>query len=112
MAGQLNRFFQKFYSLLQAGNDARLNVECHAGNAQIHLRLNLHHQPHLQPQHQPRHQPSPSLNIIPAVNKDPLASVAAPNVSLPVQQLLKLPFMMLKLQAKMTPVPSPSHTPI
>ena len=57
MAGQLNSFVQKFYSLWQAGNDARLNLECHAGKAQIHLQLNLHLQP--QPQHQPRHHPPP-----------------------------------------------------
>jgi hypothetical protein len=55
MAGQLNSFVQKFYSLWQAGNDARLNLECHAGKAQIHLQLNNHLQPHLQPQ--PCHQP-------------------------------------------------------
>ena len=33
------------YSLWQAGNDARLNLECLAGKAQIHLQLNLHLQP-------------------------------------------------------------------
>ena len=55
MAGQLNSFVQKFYNLWNTGNDACLNLECHAGKAQIHLQLNLHLQPHLQPQ--PRHQP-------------------------------------------------------
>jgi hypothetical protein len=54
MAGQLNSFVKKDYSLWQAGNDARLNLECHAGKAQIHLQLNLQLQPHLQPQ--PRRQ--------------------------------------------------------
>jgi hypothetical protein len=37
MAGQLNSFVQKFYSLWNTGNDARLNLECHAGKAQFHL---------------------------------------------------------------------------
>jgi hypothetical protein len=46
MAGQLSSFVQKFYSLWQAGNDARLNIECHAGEAQIHLQLSLHQPPH------------------------------------------------------------------
>ena len=57
MAGQLNSFVQKFYNLWNTGNDACLNLECHAGKAQIHLQLNLHLQP--QPQHQPRHHPPP-----------------------------------------------------
>jgi hypothetical protein len=57
MAGQLNSFVQKFYSLWITGNDARLNLECHAGKAQIHLQLNLQLQPNLQPQ--PRQQPPP-----------------------------------------------------
>ena len=56
MADQLNSFMQKFCSLWQAGNDARLNIECHAGQAQIHLQLNIHHQPHPQPPPQPQHQ--------------------------------------------------------
>ena len=42
MAGQLNSFLQKFYSIWQAGNGGRLNVECHAGKTQIHLQFNLH----------------------------------------------------------------------
>ena len=41
MAGQLNSFVQKFYNLWNTGNDACLNLECHAGKAQIHLQLNL-----------------------------------------------------------------------
>ena len=62
MAAQLSSFVQKFCSLWQAGNDGRLNIECHAGKAQIHLQLSLHHpphHPHHQPQHQPHHQPTP-----------------------------------------------------
>ena len=46
MAGQLCSFVQKFYSLWQARNNARLHIECHTGNAKIHLQLNLHHPPH------------------------------------------------------------------
>ena len=57
MAGQLNSFVQNFYSLWNTGNDACLNLECHAGKAQIHLQLNLQLQPHLQPQQ--RQQPPP-----------------------------------------------------
>ena len=53
MAGQLNSFVQKFYSLWRTGNDACLNLECHAGKAQIHLQLNLQLQP------QQRQQPPP-----------------------------------------------------
>ena len=53
MAGQLNSFVQKFYSLWNTGNDACLNLECHAGKAQIHLQLNLQLQP------QQRQQPPP-----------------------------------------------------
>ena len=59
MAGQLNSFVQKFYNLWNTGNDACLNLECHAGKAQIHLQLNLQLQPQPQPQHQPRHHPPP-----------------------------------------------------
>ena len=53
MAGQLNSFAQKFYTLWNNGNDACLNLECHAGKAQIHLQLNLQLQP------QQRQQPPP-----------------------------------------------------
>jgi hypothetical protein len=57
MAGQLNSFVHKFYTLWNTGNDACLNLECHAGIAKIHLQLNLQLQPHLQPQQ--RQQPPP-----------------------------------------------------
>ena len=59
MAGQLNSFVHKFYSLWNTGNDACLNLECHAGIAKIHLQLNLQLQPHLQPQQHQRPPPPP-----------------------------------------------------
>jgi hypothetical protein len=55
----------QFYSLWQAGNDARLNLECHAGKAQIHLQLHLHLQP--QPHHHPPPPPQqPRLHLGPS----------------------------------------------
>ena len=60
MAEQLSSFLRKFCSLWQAGNDARLNLECHAGQAQIHLHLNLHTPPPPQPHHQRPRCPGPS----------------------------------------------------
>jgi hypothetical protein len=56
MTGQLNSFVQKFDTLWNNGNDACLNLECHAGKAQIHLQLNLQLQP------QQCQQPPPPLN--------------------------------------------------
>ena len=71
MGGQLDSFVRKFYSLWQAGNDARLNLECLAGK--IHLQLNLQpqqrHQPHhpTQQRHQPPHPPQqPRRHLGPA----------------------------------------------
>jgi hypothetical protein len=84
MAGQLNSFVKKFNSLWQAGNNARLNIECHAGNAQIHLQLNFIVNQTFNHIASLATRPDTSLNIllnIPTVTKDPLASVAAPDVS-------------------------------
>jgi hypothetical protein len=63
MAGQLNSFVPKFYSLWKTGNDAHLSLECHAGKAQIHLQLNLPPQQRRQPPsppQQPRRHLGPS----------------------------------------------------
>jgi hypothetical protein len=68
MAGQLNSFVQKFYSLWRTGNDACLNLECHTGKSQIHLQLNLQLQPHLQPQHRQQSSPpqQPRRHLVPS----------------------------------------------
>ena len=55
MADQLKNCFDKFQSIWQAGNDARLHLECHAGQVWVHLQLHLVHHPPPQ-----RKQPGPS----------------------------------------------------
>ena len=40
--------FKNFQHLWQAGKDARLNLECRAGQVWIHLQVNLPHPPALQ----------------------------------------------------------------
>ena len=55
MADQLKNCFKKFQSIWQAGNDACLHLECHAGQVWVHLQLHLVHHPPPQ-----RKQPGPS----------------------------------------------------
>ena len=55
--------FNQFQTYWQAGTDARLNLECHAGKVWMTLQINLHHPPpppplHRQHQHQSRQSPS------------------------------------------------------
>ena len=60
MAQELRSFVTKFESLMQAGTDARLSMEYHAGQVRIKFEVNLNKQPPpLQPQYPP-HRPSPS----------------------------------------------------
>ena len=54
MADQLKNCFDKFQSIWQAGNDARLHLECHAGQVWVHLQIHPV-QPHPQ-----QKQPGPS----------------------------------------------------
>ena len=45
MADELDTFIQKFRNLWKSGLDARLNMECHAGQAWVGLHLRLGHGP-------------------------------------------------------------------
>ena len=45
MADELDTFVQKFRNLWNSGLDARLNMECHAGQAWVGLHLRLGHAP-------------------------------------------------------------------
>ena len=88
MAEQLSSFLRKFCSLWQAGNDARLNLECHAGQARIHLQLNLHPPPPPQPHHQRPRCPGPSRLRSSARRAEARASAAkaaAPTAEIAVQ---------------------------
>ena len=42
-AAEMQDLFTKFKHLWQSGNDAHLSLECHAGQAWLHLRLHLPH---------------------------------------------------------------------
>ena len=59
MADPLSNFLMKFRQEWQAGTDACLVIECHAGKAWIHLHQPLGHHPPPPPRHHPR-QPGPS----------------------------------------------------
>ena len=53
--------FNKFQQLWQAGKNARLNMECHSGQAWVSLHVHLPHPPHpptVYHQHPRRHGPS------------------------------------------------------
>ena len=60
MAEQLDSFVNKFRSLWQAGNNARLSIECHAGQARVHLQLDLPPPPPPPPQQQRPRRSGPS----------------------------------------------------
>ena len=59
MADQLTNFLAKFRNEWQAGTDARLVIECHAGQAWIHLHQPLGYHPSPPYKHHPR-RPGPS----------------------------------------------------
>ena len=59
MADQLTNFLAKFRNEWQAGTDARLVIECHAGQAWIHLHQPLGYHPSPPHKHHPR-RPGPS----------------------------------------------------
>ena len=67
MAGpqQLHSFVVKFINLWQAGCDASLHVDCHDGQAAVHLRAGLGEVlPPQQPQPQPFHRKAQGLSRI------------------------------------------------
>ena len=57
---EATELFKNFQHLWQAGKDARLNLECHAGQVWLHLQVQLHHPPSPQQYHPhpPRQGPS------------------------------------------------------
>ena len=58
---EAKQFFQKFQNLWQAGTDARLSLECHAGQVWLNLQVHLLHQPSPSEQHrQPTRRQGPS----------------------------------------------------
>ena len=60
MAEEANNFFLKFKHLWQAGMDASLVFECHAGKAWFNLRLHTPYEPPPQQHHQQPRRPTPS----------------------------------------------------
>ena len=64
---EIDNFVKKFYQLWNAGHTAHLDVDTHAGNAWVGLRVQLghdpgppHHQLHHPPFHHPKQRDSPS----------------------------------------------------
>ena len=55
---EATELFSKFQHIWQAGTDARLSLECHAGQVRLNLQVHLLHPP--QQHHPPRQGPSPS----------------------------------------------------
>ena len=55
----MKELFAKFRQFWRSGTEARLNLECQAGQAWLHLRVHLPPQPHQHPQQQKR-KPGPS----------------------------------------------------
>ena len=61
MADQLSNFLRKFQEVWQAGKDARLFLECHAGQAVLNLHVRLEHPlPPPQQHHHHHRRPGPS----------------------------------------------------
>ena len=117
MADQLRNCFDKFQSIWQAGNNARLHLECHAGQVWIHLQLHLV-QP---PPPPPKLKPGPSrlrrrARRAEARAAGTAASAAPVEISAPASaemavQTDPIPSEAVKASVGLTPGPAVRHHP-
>ena len=81
MADILQNIFRNFNICWETGKDARLNLECHAGQVWINFHLNLSHASSSPPKHHPPRKPGPARLRRRARREEARAHVATENVA-------------------------------